>query len=87
MSNRTKKTTDETAPAKKQRKSLAPLTDEQRFATGVFTIPEAARFCACSISSISSINKDIREKRLAIVKHGRRTRILGPALASFMRGE
>jgi hypothetical protein len=84
MSNRTKKTTDETAPAKKQRKSLAPLTDEQRFATGVFTIPEAARFCACSISSI---NKDIREKRLAIVKHGRRTRILGPALASFMRGE
>ena len=96
MSRRIKKTTDKSAPAeasappaapaKKSRKSLAPLTDEQRFATGVFTIPEAARFCACSVSGI---NKYIREGHLAAVKYPGSgcTRIPGPALASFMRGE
>jgi hypothetical protein len=69
-----------------KRKSLAPLTIEERFATGVFTIPEAARHCACSVSSI---NKYIREGHLAVAKYPGSgcTRILGPALARFMRGE
>ncbi len=77
--------------AKKPRDSLKPIiTLEDRFANGNFRIKEAAALCGCSVRSI---NKYIREKRLAVVKYGWNgkrsgcTCIPGPALASFMRGE
>ncbi|MGA3065098.1 MAG: hypothetical protein ABSD90_18135 [Methylocystis sp.] len=40
-------------PAKKPRKTLKPLTLEERLAFGSFQIPEAAQLCACSVSSVN----------------------------------
>jgi hypothetical protein len=79
-----------TAPARRKsgkRKPLKPPTLDERFAFGNFTIPEAAGFCCCSISTL---HKAEREHRLEFVKNGGCTRIRGPELARYTntkRGE
>jgi hypothetical protein len=88
MIDRIEKSTDEPAPAdgtpaKKSRKTNYTL-NERLAANGNFTIAESATLCACSISTIY---KYIREKRLAVVKRGYSTRIVGQSLVSLMRGE
>jgi excisionase family DNA binding protein len=71
------------SPAKKSRKST--YTPEERLKIGNFTIPQCAELLGCSVSTV---NKLMREKRLAYVKYGKGcTRIPGPALASLLRGE
>jgi hypothetical protein len=77
--------TDRKKPAKKPRNSLKPvITLEDRFVCGNFRIKETAAICGCSVSSI---NKYIREGKLAVVKLGGCTCIPGPSLARFKRGE
>jgi hypothetical protein len=73
--------------SKKQSQPLPPLPFEERLARGCFDLKEVAQRCSCSKSAI---DKDAREGRLAVVKMGGRTRVLGPELARFMntkRGE
>jgi hypothetical protein len=90
MIDRIKKTTDhepapaESTPAKGARKSLKPIELEDRFVFGVFTIPECATLCACSVSSI---NKYLREGKLAPAKYDGCSRVTGPSLAKLLRGE
>jgi hypothetical protein len=67
-----------------QRKSLEPITLKDRLAFGVLTIPECATLLACSVSSI---NKYLREGKLARAKNEGCSRVTGPSLAKLLRGE
>jgi excisionase family DNA binding protein len=65
----------------KRNPAASDITLAERLASGWFSVDEA---CSLRNCSRSIIYEDIREGRLAIEKHGRRTKIYGPELQRYL---